>query len=446
MILSTHQRELRRGNVVVLMAFCITILVGVAAIAIDGGAIMDDVQKVQGAADASALAAAEQLYRLWPVGNGLDVGGAAKNAALALAASNGYANDGTDSQITPNAWVTGQNGQGLGIGNVTVNHGIFIPPVSGDHATRPGYVEVVIQYNQTRNFSSIYGTDRIQVRARAVAEGGWRAGTAGILLLDPTASAALNVVGGGTMNVVGAPLIVDSNAPDAVTSTGGGYISVSSGQVLDVSGSPGVSGSGTVVGTVMTNQVPTPDPLAYLPDPSTAGMTTYNKVNGAGNKVITVYPGVYNGGISISGQASLVMMPGIYIMNGGGFSFTGSGSLSATGVMIVNNPGSNADRININGSGAINLSPMTTGIYRGISLWQQRSSTNELDITGNGTSQITGTFYAAHGTLNVGGNGGQDVLGSQYISYDMKVNGGGTFNVNWDPNLVGRVRILRLVE
>jgi hypothetical protein len=46
----------------------------------------------------------------------------------------------------------------------------------------------------------------------------------------------------------------------------------------------------------------------------------------------------------------------------------------------------------------------------------------------------------------VTGNGGQDVIGSQYISYDMKVNGGGTFNVNWDPNLVGRTRILRLVE
>jgi Flp pilus assembly protein TadG len=445
MILS-NRSERRRGNVVVLMAFCVTILVGVAAIAIDGGAIMDDVQKVQAAADASALAAAEQLYRLWPTGNGLDVGGNAKNAALALAASNGYANDGTDSQITPNSYVTGQNGQGLGIGNVTVNHGIFIPPVSGDHATRPGYVEVVIQYNQTRNFSSIYGSDRIQVRARAVAEGGWKAGTAGILLLDPTASGSLNVVGGGTMNVVGAPLIVDSNAADAITATGGGHISVSSNQEIDVSGSPGTSGSGTVTGTVMTNQVPTPDPLAYLPEPSTSGAATYNKVNGAGNKVITINPGVYSGGIQITGQASLIMNPGIYIMDGGGFSFSGSGSLSAVGVMIVNNPGSNADRISINGSGAITLSPPTTGMYRGISLWQQRSSSNEIDITGNGTSQLSGTFYAAHGKLNVTGNGGQDVLGSQYISYDMKVNGNGKFEVDWDPDLVARVRIIRLVE
>src|SRR4029077_14672791 len=217
----------------------------------DGGAIMDDVNKAQAAADASALAAAEQIYRLWQTGNGFDVGNAAQNAALALAASNGYTNDGVDSIITPNAWTTGVSGQGQGTGNVTtVQHGIFIPPLTGDHVGKAGYAEVVIQYNQKRNFSSIYGTDRIEVRARAVAEGGWRAGTAGILLLDPTASGSLNVVGGGTMNVVGAPLIVDSTAPDAITATGGGHITVSSEQVIDVSGSPGVSGSGTVTGTV----------------------------------------------------------------------------------------------------------------------------------------------------------------------------------------------------
>src|SRR5947199_6477864 len=145
MILS-NQREGRRANVVVLMAFCITILVGVAAIAIDGGAIMDDVQKVQAAADASALAAAEQLYALWQTGNGLDVGSNAKNAALALAATNGYNNDGTNSQITPNAFTTGLSGQGQGIGGATsVQHGIFIPPITGDHVGQNGYVEVVIQ-------------------------------------------------------------------------------------------------------------------------------------------------------------------------------------------------------------------------------------------------------------------------------------------------------------
>src|SRR5258708_12498737 len=101
MILTTQRN--RCGNVCVLVAFCITILVGMAAIAIDGGAIMDDVQKVQAAADASALGAAEQIFKLWQTGQGLDVGSNAKNAALNLAATNGHSNDGPDSIITPTA-------------------------------------------------------------------------------------------------------------------------------------------------------------------------------------------------------------------------------------------------------------------------------------------------------------------------------------------------------
>jgi len=239
---------------------------------------------------------------------------------------------------------------------------------------------------------------------------------------------------------------VDSNASDAGVTTGSGTVSVSSNTEMDFSGSPGATGSGSWIGPIATNQTPVPDPLLYLPEPTGTGATTYKKVNAAGNQVVTVDPGVYTGGIKISGQASLIMNPGIYYMAGGGFSFTGQGSLTAIGVMIVNLPGSNSDVININGTGAINMAPMTTGIYRGILLWQQRSSTNTIFVTGNGTSQISGTFYAAHGTLNVSGNGSQDVLGSQYISYDMKVNGNGNFAVNWNPDKVARVRVLRLVE
>jgi len=433
MVITRHDRP---GNVCVLVAFCLTVVVGVAAIAIDGGLLMDDVQKVHAAADASAMAGAVQLFKNWQGQGGLDLDQSARNAALALAATNGFTNDGTDSVITPNA--VDQSGKPL--------HGIWCPPISGDHVGVPGYIEVVIEYNQKRNFSKLYGSDRIPVRARAVAEGGWRSGKAGILILDPTASGSLNVVGNGTMNVVGAPLIVDSSATDAVTTSGGGHITVSAGQEVDITGKPGYSGSGTITGTIVSGVPPTPDPLAYLPEPSAGGAANYGKVNVSGNRVETVSPGVFHNGISVSGQGSLIMNPGVYYMNGGGFSFTGQGNLTATGVMIVNLPKSNSDKININGTGAIRMSPMLLGLYRGISLWQLRSSTNEIAITGNGNSQITGTFYAAHGTLNVGGNGGQDVLGSQYISYDMKVNGGGTFNVNWDPNLVGRVRTLRLVE
>jgi len=429
-------RRARRGNVCLLVAFSLVFLIGAAAIAIDGGLILYDVQKVQSAADASALAAATQLFANWQTEIGLDPNDKARDAALALAATNGFANDGTDSVITPNA--VDDQGKPL--------HGIWCPPISGDHAGQSGYVEVVIQYNQKRNFSSIYDNEPIPVRARVVAEGGGRAANAGILLLDPSKSGSLNVVGNGTMSVVGAPLIVDSDAADAVTTTGGGRIIVSPGQRLDITGMPGYSGSGTITGTVNSGVPPTPDPLAYLSEPTPAGAARYNKVSVSGKKVKTVSPGVYDGGISVSGRGSLVMLPGTYYMDGGGFSFTGQGNLTATGVMIVNVPKSNADVVNINGSGAINISPMMNGLYRGISLWQERSSTNSIGVTGNGNTQIRGTFYSQHGVLNITGNGGTDVIGSQYISYDMKVNGGGYFKVDWNADQVARTRIMRLVE
>src|SRR5262249_17933553 len=129
-----------------------------------------------------------------------------------------------------------------------------------------------------------------------------------------------------------------------------------------------------------------------------------------------------------------------------GFSFTGQGNLNANGVMIFTAPQSNTDVININGLGSINFSPPTDGIYQGISLFQQRSSANTITVSGNGTSSMTGTFYAAHGTLSVTGNGGNDVIGSQYISYNVVLGGGGNFRVDWKIDLVARTRIINLVE
>src|SRR5262249_20220641 len=164
------------------------------------------------------------------------------------------------------------------------------------------------------------------------------------------------------------------------------------------------------------------------------------------NGTLDVQPGVYQGGIKISGQGTLNMAPGIYYMDGGGFSFTGQGNLNAQGVMIFVAPKQSSDIVNIQGTGIINYSPPTSGIYRGISFFQQRSSYNNMNISGNGASTISGTFYTQHGTLNVTGSGSSDTIGSQYISYKLVINGNGNFKVNWDVNLTGRIRIINLVE
>ena len=113
--------------------------------------------------------------------------------------------------------------------------------------------------------------------------------------------------------------------------------------------------------------------------------------------------------------------------------------------MIVNAPQQNSDVIGITGTGAVNLTPPTSGLYQGISLWQTRTSTNTLTVSGGGGGSVTGTFYAQHGTLKVSGSGGSSV-GSQYISWDVTLAGNGNFGIHWSPTGVAPEKDFQLVE
>jgi hypothetical protein len=404
----------RKGVVAVLVAVCLTALLGFVAIALDGGMLLDNRRRVQAAADAAALAAAEDLYLNWRTNQGLDPQGTAAAKATANAAANGF----TD---------------------VTVN----IPPLSGYFVGKAGYAEVIVNYDQPRYFSTIWGTTATRVTGRAVGRGMWSSNKMGILVLNPTDPGSLTNNGGGMITVVGVPTIIDSNSSTAGVTTGNGTVV----STVDVTGVPGVSGPGWQ-GTVNSGQTPVPDPLAYIPEPNPNNMALQSNhpTHISSTNTVTLQPGVYHGGIQVTGQGTLIMAPGIYYMDGGGFSFTGQGSLIAEGVMIFNAPNSKNDIINIQGIGSIDFSPPTDGIYKGIALFQERSSSNNLNISGNGQSTMTGTFYTANGTLNVTGNGSNQTLGSQYISYNLVLGGNGNFYVQWNVNTTANGRILGLVE
>ena len=418
-------RQARRGTVAVLMALCLVGVMGFAALAVDAALLHHDRRAAQAGADAAAIAAAGNLFSNYRANAGTDPNGTAAGEALAAAAADGFNNDGTTNTVVVN-----------------------IPPLSGDHVGQAGYVEVIITQYQGRAFSAVWASTPVAVMARAVARGKWVPSNNGIIVLDPTGSGALTDNGGGAATTTG-KIIVDSNSPTGAVVTGGGALTSPE---FDLSGVPGwsTSGGGTFSGPIQSGQVPTPDPLAYLPEPDPTTMTVQskNQVKLQNSGSLSLQPGVYQGGINVTG-GNLTLAPGIYYMKGGGFTFSGTGSLTAAGVMIVNAPAStsvNNDVISITGSGVIDLSPITTGIYTGISLWQTRTSTNTITISGGGAgSTLSGTFYAQHGTLKVSGGNGVGV-GSQYISYDLNITGSASMGVNYNPATVAPVRILQLVE
>jgi Putative Flp pilus-assembly TadE/G-like len=422
MIVRTNEQTTRKGQIVVFVAFSMVALIGFLALSLDGGALLSERRHAQAAADAAALAGASHLYYEYWVSSGVDQAGA-ETAAKAAAARNGYTTGGT-------------------ITNVEV----YNPPISGYYIGRAGYVEVVVTYNYPRGFSSLLGSGTIEVKARAVALGSPIAADVGILVLDPSAKDALSIGGGGTISVSDTPIVVNSTDPEGTIVNGGTTVTAPD---YDLTGNYTTTGGSTLIGDVHLNRPPVVDPFQFLPepDPSTMVIQERKKLQETQNSLV-LYPGVYKGGINVTGTGSVYLMPGIFYMQDGGFAFSGQGNLTGYGVLIYSSPGAgNSDGISIAGQGVITLTGMTSGIYQGMTFWQDRTSTVTGTISGtSGLTSITGTFYFANAHLNVSGNGGIVNVGSQYVSRTLSVSGNGTINLQWTPYTVGRRRMVTLVE
>lgn len=413
----------RRGVVVILACFAIVVVLAVVALSVDGGTLLADRRHAQAAADAAAYSGACDLYENYYINYGNDPAGTALLSAIATAKANGYVTNLTDTTVTVN-----------------------IPPKFGDYANKPAYVEVIIEHKNTRGFSRLFGSEPVLVRTRAVGFGSPVAADVGILVLDPTSKSTFNAQGGGLSIVKGTPIVVNSNHPEAAIAGGGGTVKADE---FFITGGYTTTGGGTFEGPIYTGRAGLPDPLIDLVPPDMSKMTieSTRKVQQTQGDVY-LKPGVYKGGINVSGTANLYLEPGVYYMDGGGFGFSGQGSLKGEGVMIYNDPGNgNADGVSVTGQGSMILSGPTSGPYKGLTFWQERSSTVTGNVQGTGgETSITGTFYFPGALLQVSGNGGVANLGSQYISWQLNLGGNGGINIDWGPDKVAPKRNISLVE
>jgi Flp pilus assembly protein TadG len=437
-----RQREPRRGHTMVLVVLCLVPIMGVVAVTVEGGLLLSDRRRAQRAADSAALAAATDFYTSWNKNAGADPKGNAKTSALTTAAANGFDNDGTNSTVT-----------------------VHIPPQTGNFVGQKGYAEVIITYNQPRYFSRVWSSGSVPVTARSVARGTYQPASPGILILDQTDNNTLDVTSSGNVTVTnGGAIDVDSkSANGGATCTNTGNIVADTINLSD--GTYNHSNSGTLIGTINYNQPPTPDPLAGMPEPTQPALpnlpaatltalgsnySTNNGVNDSGNqgKTIDLYPGYY-AGIQVTGNDQIVLhantdgTPGIYYIGSQGLSITNAGGITGSNVMLYS---AGTGNISLTGSGSMTLSPPTSGTYQGITLFQERTSNKQINITAQGNMNMSGSFYAAAAKVSITGQGGyNNSIGSQWIAYEMSVTGSGSFNVSYN-GLASPVRRIQLVE
>jgi hypothetical protein len=367
------------------------VVVGVMAVSLDGGLLYLQRRQAQSVADAAALAGAYQLYN----GSNFSV---AQSSAIAIGTQNG----------------------------------VTIAP-SSVTSPRSGYVAVSVTSSQPRFFSAVWGSGNLSVTATAIARGTTSAySNAAILVL---AGSGTSVTLSSTTQVTAAngSVVVDSNSSVSILSSGSPTITTPE---LDLSGGIRYSGSNpNNATTTKIGQVSTPDPLASVSAPSSSGMTVQSSSTlSLSSGTTTLNPGVYTGGLAISGSASVYLNPGVYYINGGGINMSGPSSIIGSGVMIYNTGGG---AINLSGAGNISLNPMISGTYAGITMFQDRSNTASATLSGGSNISNTGTFYFPSATLTLSGTSGTAAVGAQVIANKLALSGGAGIKVNYDNSVAG---------
>lgn len=156
-----------------------------------------------------------------------------------------------------------------------------------------------------------------------------------------------------------------------------------------------------------TDSPPAADPLSSIPTPSVAGGCDHANltVNG-GAPALT--PGVYCGGLRITGGASVTLLPGVYVIKDGSFTVEAASSVTGSGVgfyLTATAPVSWKAFPNIyfGTDTHISLSAGASGAMSGILFFEDRALPKGAlhAILSNDARNLLGTIYLSRGFLGV---------------------------------------------
>ena len=402
-----------RGTVMIFTVLVLLMLIGFVGLAVDWGYTYRTAQQLQIAADAAALAGAENLF-LSHV--------SARSAAISLAAANNAAGKVVSLQDNPSNVSTGD----IVLGTYDRPTRTFTP------TSQPSANAVYIVARRTTGsiggalpllFGPIFGKSSAEVSRGAIALSEGTPSYANVIALDPHSPDSLYLHGNPTLDLGTGSVQVDSDNSKAMDIKGT-PVSLIAGEA-DIVGNYTKSGNPTL--PVMNTSEPfVADPLSSLPAPTVGAAMSPAQISGTR----TFNPGYYPQGLAMNAGDNVTLTPGVYVLDAG-FSINGHATLNAQGVIFYIKSGTVSD----NGTAEIDISPPTSGTYQGISFFQSRtdastaSFTGTALLTGTGSSDTkgAGTFYFPDALLQVGGTA--DVYVSKLIAKTIEVFGSGTKHV-----------------
>lgn len=476
----SRARDAADGQIIVLFALSLLVILGIAALVFDVGQSFVDRRKEQNVADAAALAAARYLPSC-PKPQSASNCPAAVTAAVDLATSQGY----TD----------GSNGA-----HVTVK----IPPgTESEYAGAADTVEVQISSVRGSVFGGVFGRWSATTGALGVAQNSTGYSLPySLLALDPHGCGVNKITGTGGVTVGGTVHVDSDCSSQALLLSGNGVLTAPE---CDVVGAVQVSGGATDHCASQPSGVTVfGDPLRELPPPplpalpaavewisggshpipagcpgssspaSAANPVTCSFTSSYASYVFRLYPGFYPGGLSFQG-GTFYLEPGIYWLGGGGYSQNGTGNavistapggttlgggvlfyltqdpdptIQAGCVTAPTGPGCFAGWSMNGGASNLQIQGMQSGPYAGMVIYVDRTYAGAtVQLNGASTSfSLTGTVYAPSAVVTINGNGATSVS-AQVIAYDVVATGnGGALNVPYASDSLFHLKGVGLVQ
>lgn len=366
----------RRGNVMILAAAGLAVLVGATGLATDTVQWSLWRHQLQRQADSAALAGA-------------------------------YADaQGKNVTTSATADITRNNKLTFSAAPVIEN-----APTAGAYAGNMSAVRVVLQTSTRLPFSGLFiATPIISTEATAAIV---QNGNYCVIALAQTNNTGIYMSGNATVNM-GCGMASNTTSNNAVYA--GGSSSIVATPIAAVGG---LAWSSNYQGatTLQPYSLPQPDPFSALPTPDLSGMKCNGKMDVKPGASLTVSPGCFS---SANIQGQLTLNPGVYYLDSANFSAGAQANISGNGVTIILTSSNAATQpnqigtVSMNGGATVNLTASTSGTYAGVIFYQDRravdtGNANSINtINGNASSAFQGAFYFPSQELDFSGTSGMN--------------------------------------
>jgi Flp pilus assembly protein TadG len=419
-------------SIVIVAAFMGLVAMGFLAFALDVGNLSRQKRMAQAAADAAALAAAEEVQA-----------GATSNeqtVANAIAKMNGF-----DTTLASNPAV------------VTLT-----TPQTGNY-TGTAYVKATVSQPIATMFLGAFRSSWATMSVSASAIAGSSQTSQTCVCVGGGTGTTLSITGGSRLNATGCGIIDNSTASNAITVSGGstlsslsvGTVSSSWTSSANVTGGSTYSVTDTVTGTNSSCSPTLPTAPTYgscLSDPG-GSWGTFTFGPASASSVIC-----YNSLTVGANGSTCTLNPGIYVINGGTLHFeSGAGGYSNLGgqgvffyligsASLVIDNGANINLVSGGATESGGGTAPTVGTYNGILIYQVSADTSPITIAGGSSSYMNGAVYAPGATVTMSNGSDTNVKGGIYAS-SLALEGGSTFtpvaDVNEGSLAVGSPKLLQ---